>query len=190
MRNILILALLLMLSFVPSALAQEVEFNIPTEINIVQGRLSVTFKDHVNSDDAKTLIQNLGYAITQESFPQLLVSATSTREIREEEIRYLREEYGLVNLSRSPAPENTRSINRKPAAQAPRYILTFTFPSTTSKDLAHKILKDLPITITRMDKRPNEMVINVGDQDAEAMSQLNGHEYIKYVTYLGEAGSN
>ncbi len=188
MRNIFILALLLMFCFSPFAVAQEVEFNIPTEINIVQGQLSVTFKDHVNPDDAKTLIQNLGYAITQESFPQLLVSATSTREIQEEEIRLLRQEHDLVNLSQRPAPENIRSIKRKPVEQAPKYFLTFTFPSNTSKDLAHKVLNELSITITRIEKKPNELVIDVGDQDAEAMSQLNGHEYIKYVTYMGEAG--
>lgn len=188
MRNTSLITLLLMLWNVFPAYAQEVEFNIPSEISIVQGQLSVTFKDHVKPEDARKLIQRFGYAITRESFPQLQVSAHTPREITEEEIRLLRQELGLENLNQRPAPEKISSSNGISLEQAPKYFLTFTFPSTTSQNMVRKLLRDLPLTITKMSKLPNELVIDVGDQDAEAMSQLNGHESIKWVTYMGVAG--
>ena len=188
MKNLFTLVCCLLLLCSHQAFAQEVEFHIPDQINIVQGQLSVTFKDHVSLEDAKSLIQNFGYPITKESFPRLHVSATSQRLLGEDELRTLKQEHGVDDLIHRPAPDNIRTINGEPTDQAPKYILTLSFPGTTSKEQVQQLLKDLLIKITKMDKLPSEMVIDVGDQDAEAMSRLSGHAYIKWVTYMGVAG--
>ena len=171
-------------------LAQEVDFEVPTEINIVQGRLSVAFNDNVHEETARLLVTGLGYDIIESSFGPLYVWATLKSRLTPDQVRRFEADDRVESLSQTPIPEPVLTINDETFEKNhPDFSLAITFKSNVSQDEAANLLKDITgARISRTEKQPNEIVIDVGDQDAEAFSMLEGLDNVKWVTYIGMSG--
>ena len=188
-KLLFILALLVTLSPATSS-AQEVKFDMPTEINIIQGRLSVAFNDNVHEETARLLVTGMGYDIIDTVFEPRYIWANVRNRLSSNRIRQIEANPKVLSISQTALPQPVLSINDEAVERTrPRFSLAITFASTVSQEEAAAFLKEsLNTTIAKSEKRPNELVIDVGDQDAEAFSMLEGRDEVKWVTYVGVPG--
>ena len=167
---------------------QEVDFEIPTEINIIQGRLSVAFRDGVKEQAAEALIQSLGYSVLQSIFESRRALSTTGTRLTEEEKSSLENDPHVVNIQQDTLPEHIRSTTAQ--HKQPQFSITVFFQSHISEKEAREILHEITaIPFTYPPKRPNELVVEVGDQDETAFVILQGRDEVKWVTYVGVAGN-
>jgi hypothetical protein len=173
-----------------SGSAQEVEFDIPTEIDIVQGRLSVTFQDGISEETARLLVTGLGYGIIETAFEPRLVWTTLQSRLSARQMRQLRNDPRVIDVQQTAIPQPVETIADDEREQPnPQFSLAITFIPTVSQEEAAELLDtSIGATLSRSEKRPNELVIEVGDQDAEAFTALEGLDEVKWVTYVGVAG--
>lgn len=177
--------------FVPeTSFAQAVDFEVPTEINIIQGRLSVAFAEGIGEEAANRLMTSLGYSTLQSSFYELHANARSEKPLTKDELTFLREHANIVEANQIYL-DNIQSIPPEENNAFQQYNISLTFNSTTTQKAAEQILKRLPAhNFTFTQKPSNEIVIEVGDQDETAITVLQGRDEVKWVTYVGVAGSN
>ncbi len=183
---------MLCLFFVPiKSMGQEVDFEVPTEINIIQGRLSVVFVDGIAEEAANELIAALGYSTLQSSFYNLNANARSEKPLTTDELSYLREHPDIVEANQVYLDNNIQSTDPGQNSAFQRYNITLAFESNTTQKEATQILKRLAThTFTFAQKPSNEIVIEVGDQDETAITILQGRDEVKWVTYVGVASSH
>lgn len=173
-------------------LAQNVDFEIPTEINIIEGRLAVAFKDGIREADARALVESLGYDALQVNFKPLSAVAGTPTAMSEEVLSRLKATDGVLDVHEGQRPENTESLTTSPLPpdiEMQRYKTWVKFQSHLSQSEAEAILgafTDVPFSF--ITKPANEIVIGVGDDDEAAFARLDGHEIVKWVTYVGVAG--
>lgn len=181
---------LILLFCAPVALAQNVDFELPTEINVIQGRLAVAFNEGIAEQEAADLIESLGYGILQTNFTPLMASAATPESIAEEKLETLRknslvleiETYDLQAMVDSPI-NSTRDVST-----AKRYKTQVQFQTHVTMLEALRLLSETTGVDFEITNRPaNEIIIDVGDDDETAFSQLDGHAKVKWVTYVGEA---
>ncbi len=174
--------------FSSTGMAQEVDFEVPSEINIIQGRLSVTFKDNIKEQTADELIESLGYSIFQSTFESRLAMSTSEKALTQAEENALENDPRVLGIQQEPLPASVQSTNAQ--RSLPRFNITVSFQSHTSETEAKELLNRVTaIPFTFPQKRPNELVIDVGNEDEAAFAQLDGREEVKWVTYVGVAGN-
>ena len=167
--------------------AQEVEFEIPSEIDIVQGRLSVVFEHGVGEEEALQLIRSAGYEIIDVQFSPLVVSGTLTEQISAETIQLIESEATVYSTTIEGSPgaylapsQDSENLPR------PIYVLITTFTEDISEVEAGEILSNyVAMRNVKIDSIPNEVIIEVGDRDEEAIAQLQGLKQIQWVTYIG-----
>lgn len=190
--SILFCSVMLCLFSTPiKSVAQEVDFEVPTEINIIQGRLSVAFAEGVGEETAKKLITSLGYSTLQSAFYNLNASARSEKPLTNEELDYLRGHANIVEANQVFLDNQIYSTDPVQDSAFQRYNISLTFKSNTTQKEATQILKRLPThSFTFAQKPSNEIVIEVGDQDETAITVLQGRDEVKWVTYVGVAGNN
>ena len=173
-----------------SSSAQEVEFDIPSEIDIVQGRLSITFRDAVTEETARQLVTNLGYEVIDAVFEPGIVWANLQNRLSNRQIRQLTRDPRVIDVAQTAIPQPVEtSANDEQPTNNPQYALVVTLLPTVSQKEATELLASTEGAVfSRMEKRPNELVIEVGDQDAEAFATLEDRDEVKWVTYVGVAG--
>ena len=171
--------------FIDPVNAQEVDFDVPTEINIIQGRLSVAFHDGVGKQDATVLMKTLGYPVLQTHFYDWRSEARSSKMLSEEQVRDIKETPGVLNVSQTALGNiHTTTASNAPASSA--YLIVITFASHISRNAAKEVLKPFSdFEFTQIASPANEMVIEVGDQDEVALAVLQTQQQVKWVTYVG-----
>ncbi len=171
-------------------IAQNVDFELPTEINVVQGRLSVAFNDGVREQEAQALIESLGYSVLQTNFKPLLASASTDKPLSEDQLNVLRSNPLVLGVDESDfrALDNRQIKSTIPELKGPGYQTSVTFQPYISENEALRILDETTNTAFDLIARPaNEIIIDVGEEDEAAFAQLDGHEKVKWVTYVGVA---
>lgn len=178
------------LSMTPPLVAQNVDFEIPTEINIIEGRLSVAFKDGIHEAEARSLMASLGYDVLQVHFKPLIAVSSTPSALDEEVVGRLRAADGVLNVHAGKLPESAVSTGVPPwPSDTNGYKTWVEFQSHLSAASAVAILKaHTHAPFAFITKPANEIVIDVGDEDEAAFSRLDGHEKVKWVTYVGVAG--
>ncbi len=171
--------------------AQNVDFELPTEINVVQGRLSVAFNDGVNEQEAQALIESLGYSVLQTNFKPLLASAFTDKPLPEKQLSALRSNPLIQEIYESDlqAVQDNQVRSTLSERRKSRYQTSVRFQPYISGAEALRILSESTNTAFNLVARPaNEIIIDVGDEDEIAFTQLDGHVKVKWVTYVGVAG--
>ena len=187
----LIVVLVFTFTLLPaSSSAQEVEFDIPSEIDIVQGQLSITFQDAVTEETARRLVTGLGYEVIDAIFEPRLVWANLQNRLSNRQIRQLTSDSRVIDIAQTAIPQPVQTTTHdEHQANNPQYSLVLTLTPTVSRKEAMELLAStVDAVFSRMEKRPNELIIEVGDQDAEAFATLEDRDEVKWVTYVGVAG--
>lgn len=176
--------------FAGLAKAQEVDFDVPTEINIIDGRLSVTFQDHVSEPEAQALVMGMGLGILQSNFKELHANSLTDRRFTEQERSQLEKNPRVEEVKDRALPTRIRSTDN--ADQLPRYSLAVNFTPNTSQEQALEILQAAtPFTFSFIPKPANEIVVEVdGGQEENAVTMLQDQDEVKWVTYVGVAAGN
>lgn len=185
MLRVVYLALGITLFIAAPSRAQEVDFDMPAEINIIQGRLSVAFHEGVGAMDAEVLMKSLGYPVLQSHFYDWTARAHGNKLLNEDQVRDIKANPGVLNVSQSSLGSvHTTTSPNDPAF--PGYLVMVTFASHITRKAALDILKPFDgFSFQPLATPPNEMIIEVGDQDEVAMPVLQNQEQVKWVTYVG-----
>ncbi len=188
MQRLPILLILLPFTFL-SSYAQEVDFEIPTEINIIQGRLAVAFTDQITEDEANKMISDMGYNVLQTNFASRTAYALSEKQLTEEETNKIEKDSRVVSIAQSELPRDIKST--KASETKLRYRIEVSFLNSVTETEARNILSDQKTAAFHIKKKPaNELVIEVGDQDEAAFAALQERQEVKWVTYVGIAEGN
>ncbi len=185
MRTIASLVVILFLCF--PAYAQEVEFNIPTEIDIVQGQLSIVFKEDVSESQARQYLEQLPYDILDVNFFPVLITGELEKPLDEKVIQKMREDKRILTVEQQTTPGPILDTNVSTETGPPRLILHTSYPAGTSSAQAKKALKKhvRRLESIRIESLPNEIIVDVGDQDEEAFDLLQSNKIVKWVSYVG-----
>lgn len=183
--GVVFFSLVVVLGFAVPSQAQEVDFDMPAEINIIQGRLSVVFNEGVGAMDAEALMQSLGYPILQTHFYDWTSRAHAEKMLDEDQIRKIEDTPGVLNVSQMSLG-NVQNTTTPDEPAFPGYLIDVTFASHITRTDAAEILKSLAgFTFNPVSTPPNELIIEVGDKDEVAMSVLQNQEQVRWVTYVG-----
>lgn len=176
--------LLLLVLLAGSARAQTVEYTIPTEYELVAGRLSVTFADTTSEAEARRVLETFGYAVLDSSrFVPVRVEAMHPAPFSETQraaLEALPEVSRVTIHAEHPPPSD-------PLHETPRYVLDIALDARLTKEEATAIVRTHAPewTITSVDKRPNELTILLPeDAEDEAVERLGAHPLVRYVAYL------
>ena len=170
--------------------AQEVEFNIPTEIDIVQGQLSVVFNDHVDESEALKIVQQLGYDILDSRFSPLVLNGELIEPVTQMVMEALTAQEEVIEARQYTTPTIVHTTPTETQNEAhPKPMITVSFQAGTTPDRAKKILKKyLKLASMDIHSIPNEIIVAVGAQDEEAFERLQRHKNVKWVSYIGATG--
>ncbi len=171
------------------AFAQEVEFIIPTEIDIIPGRLSVTFEAGTTEDTARRLIDSLGYRIHNVTFQPLTITGTSVNYISDSALQRLESRPEVLSTRMAALPvDRERAVNPDDIV-SPQYRLAVTFAAGITQRQAREIVsEEVRLHTLDINARPNEIVIDVGEQDEEAVGVLEVQKIVRRVTYVAAPG--
>ncbi len=184
-----VLVVCLSLLFVDSSTAQEVDFEVPSEINIIQGRLSVAFNDNISSEKANEMLVSMGYNALQSTFKFRIAKSTSSSAMKHETLEKLRAHPLVFSAEQSQFTEPVFSTNQD--QEEPQFHITVQFLSHVTEAEAKKVLKkNSNLSFSFIPKPSNEIIIDVGHQDEEAYLALQERDEVKWVTYVGVAAGN
>jgi hypothetical protein len=135
------------------------------------------------------IVTGFGYQIIESAFEPYRVWASLPDRLAPDQVDRLEADPRVISLSQTPLPEQgIAASDEATGIERPKYTLAIVFESHVGPGQAAGLLEDIAgVAISRTEKRPNELVIEVGDQDAEAFDALDGIEGVKWVTYVGEA---
>ena len=179
-----IILLLFVTAFSP-CLGQEVEFEIPEEISIVPGRLSVVFNEDVTEERARGLIASMQYEILEVKFLPLQIIGETESEISDRKLNRMNKEKGVETVVRY----SDRVVFQEGDPEgSPGYRIAATFHDGITESKARKILKKhLRLISAKTIALPKEIVIDVGDNDEEAFDRLQNNKDVRWVTYVGSS---
>ncbi len=184
MLRVVYFALGITLFFAAPSQAQEVDFDMPSEINIIQGRLSVVFNEGIGAADAEVLMESLGYSILQKHFYDWNSWSHAEKMLTEEQVHDIKTKPGVVKVSQMSL--ESKNTLRNEDQVFPGYLITVTFASHTTRKAAQEILAPYDeFGFKSNASPPNEVIIEVGDKDEVAMAVLQNQEQVKWVTYVG-----
>ena len=163
-------------------LAQEVEFHIPTEIDIIQGQLSVVFNEDVSEDEALAIIKRLNYNVLEINFSPVIITGEVEKAVEDKILRKLHADKRTLEVKQYTSPV----ISHDPVETATKQMIAVTFQTGQTSTQAKKWLKKrVHLLSVNSQTLPNEMIISVGNQDEEAFEVLQDHKKIKWVSYVG-----
>lgn len=182
-----ICVLLCLLLCIPAA-AQEVEFEIPSEIDIVQGQLSVVFQENVGEKEAIEIINKLQYEVLESNFSPVVISGQIESTLSDSELQKLHTDKLVLEAVQFTTPGPILSTNENADTREAAYMISVTFaPETTVAQAKKALEKHITLITIQTQKLPNEVIIAVGGQDEKAFQQLQNHKDVKWVSYVGTA---
>ena len=188
MRRLTLLVTACLLSV--SLHAQQVEFNIPAEINIVEGRLSVVFKDHVAEEEALQLITQLNYKVLEVSFSPVVINGELKNPVTEEVLGNIRTDKRVLDVTFYTTP-TTHLLNtvEETEPSTPSTMISVTFHTGISPSQAKQQLqKYVKLVSSTVHTLPNEIIVDVGSDDDVAFELLQERKQVKWVSYVGAPG--
>ena len=190
MHTIVSLLLILFLCF--SAQAQEVEFNIPTEIDIIQGQLSIVFKEDVSEPKARRYLEQLPYNILDVNFSPVVIIGELGKPLEERTLQKMRKDERILNVEQQTTSGPILSTDVSIEPGPPKSMLFVTYPAGTSPSQAKKWLRKhvKRLRSMRIESLPNEIIVDVGNQDEEAFELLQSNKLVKWVSYVGAPASD
>lgn len=156
--------------WLPAAQAQTVEYTIPTEYDLVPGRLSVTFVDTLSEQAARAVLADLGYTVVDTShFAPTVVEVVDASDLSPADLNALK------------AVSEIRDV----VLVAGRLRLRLD-PTLDRKDAANLVRRHIPNgRILGYSTRPHELIIVVPETKEEtALERLEAHPLVRYVAYL------
>lgn len=175
-----------------SLLAQEVKFDVPTQIDIIQGQLSVVFKENVNQEKALQIINQLGYDTLAVNFSPVEVSGQLKKPITEEVLQKIKANNKIIDVIQYLKPGPILSTKDNTSNHSSTEVtVKATFQAGTPHNKAQKLLRRYikPLSM-HAHSLPNELIIEVGTQDEEAFELLQGNKHIEWVSYIGTVGGD
>ena len=190
-----------------SSFAQTVEFNPPTEIEIVQGKLAVTFADATSEGEAEALLAQLGLEAAEVTFAPAYIWAASDDSLTSEEIATLEADSSVIAVAQQSTEANRRRLRESlegvsgedvataglsihdpnfTSSSIPRHLISLTVDRALSEQDAEKVLAQIDgLVVQRMERRPSEVVIDVPEDEDEAIvAALEASPLVDYVAYL------
>ncbi len=184
MRTLLCLAVLL-LSASTLSHAQTIEFDPPSQIEVVPDQLAVTFKAGVAEATARTLVTDLGYEVVVAQFTPVVVQAAAAKSIPEARLQWLREQAGVQAVTAVPRPDDVQST--RPVATTPMHVYSITLAPETTEAAARKLVEQLAegVVVQQVTKRSNDLTIRIpAGEDELAITQLEARPEVDYVVYV------
>ena len=170
-----------------SLFAQEVEFNIPTGIDIIQGQLSVVFKDNVDQEKALQIIEEFGYDTLSVHFSPVVVDAQIEKPISKKILQQIKANTEIWEINQQLIPRTIPGdLDQTPNDLPTEARINVTFKEGTPHKKVLKLLKKYVTLLSfNVNSLPNEMIIDVGEQDEKAFELLQENKHIKRVSYIG-----
>lgn len=167
-------------------MAQVASFDIPDEIVIERGKLSVAFLDGVSETDAAQWLRDEGYEPDKISFNEVVVRVQSSEPFSAEGVRRLRDHVAVVDVESTTAPRFGSDGLGVPAL----FVLNVRLIAPTAQDEARKLIEDIiGLTPFEVVKRPNDIEVRVPEGEEElALEALQENPWVAYVTYVAVAG--
>lgn len=168
-----IVLILLLVAVQRPATAQTVEYEIPSEYDLVPGRLAVTFVDSVSEGEARALLKLSGdYDLVRVHFPLRFVAERPGQPSTTMRAELLAD--SLLALTRRLPPASSVGPFRLHAE------------ATVSESTLRRHLRAAyGLRLRSLQRRTGEIILAVPDEDAETtigrLEQLPG---VKYVTFL------
>ena len=198
---------LALLSLSAASLAQTVDFNPPTEIEIVQGKLAITFTEATSEAEARALLDGLGLEAPEIAFAPAYLWAASDDSLTAGEIATLEADSSVFSVAQqSREAELQRHRERLDgvtgedvateglsvddpnftASSIPKHRISLEVDRTLSEERAEQILAEIDgLALQRLEKRPSELVIDVPEDEDEAIvAALEASPIVEYVAYL------
>lgn len=165
------------------------EFEIPTNISIVPGQLSVVFNEDVTEERARTLMKSMHYEILEVKFYPLQMIGGVAEQVSDRILDRLKREEEITDVEYYSTHDVFSTEN--PGSESSRYQIAATFTDGTTESQARKVLKKhLTLDYVKTTALPKEIVIQVGGSDEEAFSLLEHHKAVRWVTYVGIPETN
>ena len=184
MRSFIYLFLCLLLSI--PAFAQEVEFEIPAEIDIVQGQLSVVFQEDVGEKKAIEIIRTFQYEVLETNFSPIVITGQINSKLSDSVLENMKADKLIEEAVQFTTPGPLLSTNEGDEIRDSVEMISVTFAFETTRAQARKALdKYVTLLSVQTHQLPNEIIISVGGQDEEAFEQLQNHKDIRWVSYVG-----
>ena len=198
---------LTLFSLSANSFAQTVDFNPPTEIEIVQGKLAITFTEAASEDEAQALLNGLGLEASEIAFAPAYLWAASDDSLTADEMAALEADSSVFSVAQqSREAERQRHRERLDgvtsedvateglsvddpnftALSIPKHRISLEVDRTLSEERAEQILAQVDgLVIQRIEKRPSELVIDVPEDEDEAIvAALEASPIVEYVAYL------
>lgn len=197
----LVAFLLLSVVLTYPAIAQTTEVAIAPDYALVAGRLSVTFTDTTSESRAKVILADQGYEVLQTTFEPVMVPGYVNDKLTEEQLADLRAHPDVITLNHIDGAELQRKSlellkknnpNASPDiddqfSKMPASPLIFRISPSLTEDQATTLVQTLVpgITISQVQKTPNEIIIGVGEgQEDAAIKRLDALPDVRYVAYI------
>lgn len=183
LRVALVLAASLVLA--GPARAQTVEYELPTSIEVVPGKLSVTFADTVAAEAAQALVASLGYRVEAVNFYDVQVTARADTTLGPGTVARLEADPRVRGVAQRVlhAPEDAPDYVR---AHYPAYEVVLALDPALHSEAARAFATAVPgLRDVRVRKLPNDLVVAV-DDEAAALEAFEASALVAYVTYLAE----
>lgn len=165
--GLLVAGLLMLAAAIPAA-AQTIEFEVPEQIEVVPGRLAVTFADTVAEATARAVVGRAGYEIARVDFYPVVVWTAEAAPAAEAALR---------------ADTRVRAVEAR--ADGGR---TVTLVSTLTAEAARALVEAAGLAVAGVSKRSGEVTIVVAEGEEEAaLERLSAEPSVRYVTYVGAA---
>ena len=175
-RTAVILSVLL---FAPlAATGQTIDYEIPSEYDLVPGRLSVTFADSVPEEAARQLLAEAGdYEIVDAAFPPLRFVAQGADALLEAPCRALRSD-SLLMLTQ-PAPPSPVCTGQPIEGTT----------ALTESALRDYLLETYALRLRSTTQRPGAVTLAVPEgTEHTVIERLEGQPGVKYVSFLVDDG--
>lgn len=171
-KGSLVLGLLLFAAALP-AQAQTVSFEVPQEVRIAPGLLSVVFVDGVAESDAVDWLRGAGYETVRATFSEVVARVQSSEPFPEARVAALRDHVDVVWAE----PLRT---------QQGIWQLRVRLAPTLSPDAAQALIRErIGLTPFEVVKIPNDVEIRVPEGEEElALEAIEASDRVSYVTYV------
>ncbi len=178
-----LLVLLLGLLPVAYARAQQAELVLPDEIELVPGRLAVTFADGVPESEARAWLGDLGYTIDGVHFGEVVATVLTSEPLAGAMLDALRARDEVVSVDASGTEQGATDA---PAAH--RFVVHLR-PHLSAAEARLVVAETTGLVVDDIRKVPNDIEIQVPEgEEAMEVEALQQHPIVKYVTYVAIPG--
>ncbi|MDX1545363.1 MAG: hypothetical protein R3247_00155 [Rhodothermales bacterium] len=164
--------------------AQTVEYTIPETVELVPGRLAVTFAEEVSEPVARALVERAGYRVVEAHFHPVRLTAQTETLLTPAQEAALRDHPAVIGLDVldrfAPIPPAEHP------AEALRYeVILVLAPGITAAEARQHASRVPALRFGAPHRLPNDLIIAVeAGGEEQAIDALGAVPLVRYVTYL------